>query len=405
MHRNVKLALAGVAGIAAALFASGHLKLPFPAAKPAAKAALKEVPAPAVTVVRATAQELVETSLVTGTLVAREEILVGPEIEGLRVIAVLAEEGDRVAKGQPLARLVNDTLEAQMAQNDAALARTAAAIAQAKSTIAQAEARLTEARNAFNRGKPLKQSGYLSESVLDQRESSAKTAEAQLQASRDGLTVAEAERAQVQAQRRDLEWRRARADVMAPADGIVSRRNARIGAMASAAAEPMFRIIAKGEIELDAEVTETRIARMQPGQTATIEAAGGVGAEGRLRLVSPEVDKATRLGKVRILIGENAQLRVGSFARATIVTARSRGLVVPASAVQYQADGAQVQVVVNDKVAVRKVVVGLSSGALAEVREGLAEGDTVVARSGTFLRDGDAVRPVFAAAAKLSEVK
>jgi len=404
MHRNAKIAL-GAAGIAAALVASGHVKLPFAGAKPAAKTAQKEVPAPAVTVVRASTQELTETALVTGTLVAREEIMVGPEIEGLRIIEVLADEGDRVKKGQPLARLVNDTLEAQIAQNDAAQSRSSAAIAQAKSSITQAEARLTEAKNAFNRGKPLRQSGYLSESVLDQRESAAKTAEAQLQSARDGLAVAEAERAQVRAQRRDLDWRRARADVMAPADGIVSRRNARIGAVASAAAEPMFRIIAKGEIELDAEVTETRIARMRPGQPATIEAAGGVGAEGKVRLVSPEVDKATRLGRIRVHIGENAALRIGSFARASIVTGRSRGLVVPAAAVLYHADTAHVLVVMNDKVAMRKVGVGFSAGELAEVREGLAEGDMVVARSGTFLRDGDAVRPVFAGASKVSEVK
>ena len=67
--------------------------------------------------------------LATGSLVAREEILVGPELEGLRVTEVLADEGARVKKGDVLARLVADTLDAQLAQNDAGLARSAAAIA------------------------------------------------------------------------------------------------------------------------------------------------------------------------------------------------------------------------------------------------------------------------------------
>ena len=65
------------------------------------------------------------------------------------MLEVLVDEGERVKKGQVLARLVSDTLEAQLAQNDAALARSAAAIAQAQSSIAQAEARLAEARNAL----------------------------------------------------------------------------------------------------------------------------------------------------------------------------------------------------------------------------------------------------------------
>ena len=78
-----------------------------------------------VTVTRATLGEMVETAFVNGTLVAREEILVGPEIEGLRVTEVLADEGDQVKKGQVLARLVSTTLEAQVAQNDAALAPNA----------------------------------------------------------------------------------------------------------------------------------------------------------------------------------------------------------------------------------------------------------------------------------------
>ena len=59
-----------------------------------------------VTVTHATLGEMVETAFVNGTLVAREEILVGPEIEGLRVTEVLADEGDQVKKGQVLARLV-----------------------------------------------------------------------------------------------------------------------------------------------------------------------------------------------------------------------------------------------------------------------------------------------------------
>jgi RND family efflux transporter MFP subunit len=378
------------------------------AAVPAAKAPPPDealVLAAAVTVARVAPADFVETVLATGSLVAREEILVGPEVEGLRITEVLADEGMRVKKGDVLARLVADTLDAQLAQNDAGLARATANIAQARSSIVQAEARLVESSNAFERAKPLRTAGHMAESAYDTREQAARTAQAQLVAARDGLTAAEAEKAQIEAQRRELAWRRGRTEVVAPADGIVSRRMARIGGYAAGAAEPMFRIVAKGEVELDAEVTETRMAALKVGQSARVEVTGLGTIPGTVRLVSPEVDKGTRLGRVRIFLGDNAGLRVGAFARGSIETASGRGLAVPASAILYGPDGASVQVVRANRVETRRIKTGLVAGVLAEVREGLVEGDFVVSRSGTFLRDGDAVRPVMGDRAKLSDAR
>ena len=396
-------------GMAAALWVQGNLPLPavsLGTAHSEPKAPAKSITPLPVTVSRVVAAEFVETVLVTGSLVPREEILVGPEIEGLRVLEVLVDEGDRVKKGQVLARLVNDTLDAQLAQNDANLARSSAAIAQAESTIAQAEARLEEARNAHERGKPLRQSGYIAESVMDQRQAAAKTAQALLASARDGLKVAHAERGQIEAQRRELTWRRSKTDITAPADGLVSRRTARIGGTAAlAVVEPLFRIVAKGEIELDAEAVETRLARLRPDQPARVEVAGAGAVAGKVRLVSAEVDKATRLGRVRVFLGDNPALRVGAFARGLIETARGSGLAVPAAAILYGDTGASVQLVVDGKVTTRAVKLGLASGGLIEIGAGLAEGDVVVAKSGTFLRDGDSVQPVHGAASKLSEAR
>ena len=361
-------------------------------------------PPPAVSVVKVAQAQFTETVAVSGSLVPREEILVAPEVEGFRVLDLKVDVGDRVKKGEVLAQLVQELLDAQLAQNDASLARADAAISQAKSQIVEATAKLKEAEAAFERAKPLLKSGYLADSTYDQRESAAKTTQAQLVAAQDGLKLAEAEKAQVAAQRRELTWRRDNTNVTAPADGIVSRRTARIGGMASAAAEPMFRIIARGEVELDAEVIETELAKVAPGQKARITVAGVGEVEGTVRLVSPEVDKATRLGRVRIFLGDDPRLRIGGFARGTIDTARSQGLAVPSSAVVFDADGAYVQVVKEGRVARRGIETGLLSGALVEVRKGLAEGDMVVARAGTFLRDGDAVRAILPDA-KLSEAR
>lgn len=366
--------------------------------------AAKPVAAPSVTVSKAGLENFVETAAVSGSLIPREEILVSPEVDGLRVLELLADEGDNVKKGQVLARLVAEQLDAQLAQNNANLARSDAAIAQAESQIVQSEAQSKEATAQFERAVPLKQSGYLSGATYDQRESAARTTGAQLLAARDGLTAAKAEKAQVEAQRRELLWRRNNTDVTAPADGVISRRTGRIGGMASTAGEPMFRIIENGQIELYAEIVETELKKVKVGQKAIVIVPQNGDFEGTVRLVSPEVDKATRLGRVKIFLGVNPALRIGSYARGRIVTDTSRGLAVPASAVTFDQGLTSVQVVKNDTVQKHTVSVGLVAGDLVEIKSGVQEGDLVVTRAGTFLRDGDVVRPVLPEP-RLSEAK
>lgn len=356
--------------------------------------AAQPVAAPTITVAKVTTESFVETAAVSGSLVPREEILVSPEVEGLRVLELYADEGDKVKKGQVLARLVAEQLDAQLAQNNANLARSNAAIAQAQSQIVQAEAQAKEAAAQLERAVPLKQSGYLSGSTYDQRESAAQTTQAQLIAARDGLKAAQAEKEQVEAQRRELLWRRSNTDVTSPEDGIISRRTARIGAMASANGEPMFRIIENGEIELDAEIVETELKNVKVGQKAIVTVPQIGDFEGKVRLVSPEVDKSTRLGRVRIFLGVNPVLRIGSYARGRIETATSRGLAVPSSAVTFDHGLASVQVVKDNTVKAHNVTVGLVANDLVEIKDGVDEGDLVVTRAGTFLRDGDVVRPV-----------
>ena len=361
-----------------------------------AKGQKRDEAAPAVTVAKVTRHLLKDTVLVTGTLVPRLEVLVSPEIEGFKVVEMLVEEGDRVEQGQVLARLERATLEAQLAQWDATLARSAAAIAQARSNIDAAEARREEASNAFDRARPLGKSGVLSESTLDQREAAARTAAAQLRAAQDGLKLAEAERRQIEAQRSDIAWKLSRTDVRAPVTGVVSRRTARLGAVASgsAMAQPMFHMISEGTIELEADVPEVDLARLKTGMQTSITITGNEVIDGKIRLVSPEVDKASRLGRVRITLVSTAPLRIGSFGRGTILVNTVDGLSVPASAILFGTGGTYVQLVEANRIVSRKVSVGIQAGDLVEVVSGVMAGDVVVARSGTFLRAGDLVTPV-----------
>ncbi|MCB1513806.1 MAG: efflux RND transporter periplasmic adaptor subunit [Hyphomicrobiaceae bacterium] len=405
MKTRTKIALAGLVlaaaagagayhqGLLTAPLARLHAPTEMPAPKTAATAT--SAIAPAITVAKATRAALRETVLVTGSLVAREEIMVAPEVEGLRVIDLKADIGDRVKRGDVLAELEREQLEAQLAQNTAALARAEATIAQARSMIEQAEAAVAEAEAQFERAKPLRSSGYLSESVYDQRAAAARTTAAQLVSARDGLKLAEASKQEAEARGREISWRLANTQVKAPRDGIVSRRTARIGALATGVGEPMFRIIAGGEIELEASVIESDLARIAPEQPATIDVAGASDVTGHVRLISPEVDRATRLGTVKVLIGDRPDLRIGAFARAQIATREASGITVPSASLIYGPQSQpSVLLVRGDVVERREVKTGLRSGDMVEIVAGLAEGDLVVAKSGTFLREGDHVRPM-----------
>jgi HlyD family secretion protein len=409
MKGPVLLGAAVAAGVAV-LVATGHapwsrsstpesVAATAKAATEAAKADSGKIPtadsvAPAVSTVAVTTSNFVETVLITGSVIARDEIMIAPEIEGFRVEELAAEEGDSVHKGQILARLTAETLDAQLAKNDADVARTVAAVAVARSGIAQAEATLKEATNAYERVKPLAKSGYASSATFDQRESAAATAEAKLVSARDSLKSAEADKAALEASRREITWRRSKSEIRSPVDGVVSRRTVRVGGVASAAGDALFRIIARGELELDAEVAESDMGKIHDGQKSTITVTGSGEVTGTVRLISSEVDKATRLGKVKVFLGANPALRLGGFGRGTIETAKSRGLSVVTSAVVYTPDGATVQVVRNGRVETRLVKVGLKTQHAVEILDGVAEGDVIVAKSGSFLRDGDPVRPV-----------
>jgi HlyD family secretion protein len=374
---------------------------PAEAAVPATTGSVaKRAPAPAVTVTAVRTREVVEPLFVSGTLTARDEVMIGVQLDGLRVVEILAEDGDRVAKGQVLARLDRSQLDALLAQNDAALKRSDAAIAQAKSQIAQVDAVRAQANADLARARKLDVT-IITQATLDQRVAAARSAEAQFAAANSALAVAEADKASREAERRELMVRIARTDVVTPVAGVVSRRTARLGAMAMWAGEALFRVIADGAIDLDADVPEDRLGRLAVDMRARLELPGSAQrVEGRVRLIATEVDRATRLGKVRIALPADVAARIGSFASGTIELARREVVAVPASAVLRNESSASVMVVRDGRVALAAVEPGVTDAGFVEIRKGLGAGDTVVVRAAAFLRDGDAVRAVHMAAAK-----
>jgi HlyD family secretion protein len=185
--------------------------------------------------------------------------------------------------------------------------------------------------------------------------------------------------------------------VRAPARGTVISSAAVVGAMASARAAPLFRIAARGDMELLADTTVQSLLSLAPDQAATVDIVGVGELPGKVRMISPAVNPTTQLGQVRVFVGNDTRLRAGAYGRAKIEVDQRCNPAIPLSALLYGPGGAVVQVVRDGRVETRRVIVGLLAGGQAEIREGLSEGDMVVARAGAFLREGDRVRPVSAA--------
>lgn len=390
------LTVSRIVGLSLLALAAGHAGV-VQAQTPAA-ASVQGGPAagPSVTVTKAKVSEIVQSVVVSGSMIARDEVQVQPEVDGLSIVAILAEEGDRVAAGQVLARLSRTTLEVQKTQNDAQIARADAGVAQANAQIAEAQANLVAANNNFDRTKALRSTGNVSNETYDQRDAVARAAEAKLNSSKQALAIATADLALAKAQGRDIEVRLARTEIKAPKGGIVSRRTARLGATAAmSATEPLFRIIEDGAVELEAEVAEVELPGIKLGQPVAVMSAGATQAlAGTIRLIAPEVDKASRLGRVRVALIGNPPVAIGSFARGVIETGRKTSITLPLSAITYARSGATVQSVSDGKVTTKTVTLGLTGAGRAEIAAGLTEGETVVARAGTFVRDGDIITPV-----------
>jgi multidrug efflux pump subunit AcrA (membrane-fusion protein) len=181
--------------------------------------------------------------------------------------------------------------------------------------------------------------------------------------------------------------------VTAPVAGTVGRIMTQVGAMVSMAAPPLFLIVGGGEYDLLVQIPSTRMDKIAVGQTAKVDVIGIGEITGKVRTVAPAIDVATQTGQARVSLGADKRLKMGTFGRATVEIGTSCGVSVPLSAVLYSPVGPVIQVVRNNRVETRPVPIGLLSGGNVEIPQGLREGDLVVKRAGTFLREGDHVRP------------
>ena len=305
----------------------------------------------------------------SGDLVSREEAAVLPEVSGYRVSKVLVDVGDRVTKGQKLVDLDPALIQGQLAQQEA--------------LAAQAAVNAKQAEDQANRVKGLDNEGVLSQEAIDQRRFQARAAQATANAQAAAL--------------KDIKTRYAKMAVTAPVSGLVLERTVRPGDMSAAGGgTPWFRLARDSEIELAAQLSDSDLANIRPGQHAEVTLPSGVVVPGVVRLVSPQIDPQTKLGIVRVHLPVSRDIRAGGFGRAVFTDVSGAVPAVPETAVRYDADGASVMVLgPNNRVRHVPVQTGHRGGGYVELLKGPPAGSKIVQNAAAFLLDGDMVRPQF----------
>lgn len=286
----------------------------------------------------------------SGTVSAWQEVPVAAETGGLTAVALLVDEGAFVKQGQPLLKMNDVLLQAQ---------------------FKQAKASYDQAQKAYDRANTLFKQGYLSAAALDNAQASMLTTQAAMETAQTQLSLA---------------------TVRAPVSGIITKRSAVLGQVVSPGAE-LFRMVRDGRVELNMEVVETELALVRPNMAATVTSQSTGPVTGTVRIVTPQVDAATRLGYARISVPWDSGLRPGMFAQGSIDAGSQPALVIPQSAVAYAENKPGVYVIgPANKVAFRNVILGGQQGKDIIVRDGLTAGERIVTTGSGFLNNGDTVK-------------
>lgn len=347
-----------------------HSKADGGGATVAARAALT------VTTVTPEATEWSQQLTASGSIAAWQEAIVGSEIGGLRLADVPVNVGDRVRKGQVIARLQAETVAAEREQT--------------RASQAEAEAAFAEARANADRARLVEASGALSAQQVAQYLTAELTAKARVDV--------------LKAKLKSDDLRLAQTRILAPDDGTITARSATLGAVVQQGQE-LFRLIRRDRLEWRAELPAADLDRIKPGMPVILTTASKRPVAGRVRVVAPTLDAQTRNGIVYVDLeaakGANVGASAGMFARGEIEVGKTKVMTLLQSAVLLRDGYSYVfRLGQDNRVTQTKVATGQRVGERVAITGGLEPGAVVVASGVGFLSDGDLVRVVAAPTGK-----
>lgn len=310
-----------------------------------------------------------ETIEAFGNIVPWEEMIVSAQVEGQPLVELFASVGDRVRRGQVLARFDTAMLVSE--------------VRRLRAEVEQATAGVDQANSERDRARKLARSGGISELDVMKLVTAARIAAARLSASR----------AQLAARELDIQ----RADITAPDDGTISARNAQAGMVGTQGLE-LFRIIRHDRLEWRGELTAAQRTRVAPGQPVQLTLPGGATTDARIRQLAPAMSMQTRLATVYADVEPGGPARAGTYVNGRIVLDERPALVVPASGIVVRDGYSFIFKVASEgearRVTQHRVEIGRRRGTDVEIVAGLADGESVVSSGAGFLDDGDSVRVI-----------
>lgn len=312
-------------------------------------------------------RRLVEDSIsAIGYIEPRETALVNARLNGETLKTIEVALGERVEKGQQLARF-----------DDAGI-RTDIAIARAQ--VLQAETALKQAKKNAARARHLLKSNAVSQIEAERLADAAETAAA-------GLSIA---KARLEAQLLRLTY----TTVKAPVSGIITDKQAVLGATV-AIGTPLFSIMADGIPAWQAQVPITEISAIHQNSVAEVSLPDATTIKGQVYNIAPTVDRQSRETTVYVALPAQENLRAGMLLTGVFHLGQSEQMLIPADTVQ-PGDGHYYVWLVDaqDTVHQQQIELGRHVGAMVEVRSGLQDNSRIVARGGAFLVEGNKVRVV-----------
>ena len=315
---------------------------------------------------------------IVGNLIGAATVDVVPRTAG-RLVAVNVKLGDRVNRGQTLARIEDQEINEQVKQAEASHQ-----VAQA--TIRQREADLKFSQINLERSKNLFERQLLPRQSLDDAEARQSSAEAQ-------LDLARAQFSQAEARLEELRIAKGNTNIVSPVNGFVGKRNVDPGAWASNQT-PVVSVVDISSVRLVANVVERDLRLVNTGDPATVEvdAFPGESFKGRIARVAPVLDPTTRTAEIEIEVpNASFRLKPGMYARMSVtIDSRVGATLVPKSAVvDYDSKRGVFTMGADNKAKFLPLEVGIEDETRVEARNGISEGDTLVTSGASSLREGD----------------
>jgi HlyD family secretion protein len=317
---------------------------------------------------------------VVGNLIGEATVAVAPRTAG-RVQDVFVRLGDRVSRGQRIAKIEDFEIVEQVKQAEAAQEVAAATIRQREADLQLALTNVERSRNLFQRQ-------LLPKQTLDDNEARYQAAVAQ-------IDLAKAQSTQSKARLDELRITLANTVIVSPVNGFVAKRSVDPGAFVSQNA-PVVDVVDISSVRLVVNVVERDLKDLRAGAAAKVEvdAFPGEMFKGGIARVAPVLDPATRTAPIEIEIpNPDFRLKPGMYARVGITTDTKRDtLVIPVNAVADLGGRRGIFQHVNGVAIFRTVQLGTEGNDIVEVLGGLAEGDEVITTGARALRDGDRIQ-------------